>query len=224
MESLLELIVTCIFQAVIGLGITYLTNLVLVRKSPVSIVDFGLQRRRLVAYGALMLFGVFQFAAVVGSFIAYQAAPPTMEPADVATYIATVNSWALVFLGGPLVFLVGAWMGRRSIPRMSIVYGALNVVIAGVLCVSLAAIILLLMASSPDNGLMDEMLSGIEEAGLWASLSSNMALVLVPALCGYLNGRRKFSGAYLAYLLRRVPKDTRDTIVRLAYEEAIKTH
>ena len=218
-----ELLIAGIIQAVIGLGITYLAKYV-VRKALVPIREFGLKWRRLTAYGTLMLFGVFQLASTVGGFIASDAAPPRMELADEALYLSTINLWMVVFWGGPLLFFVGEWMGRRSIREMSMVHGALSVIVAGTLC-ALVSIALFLYVGSlleVEDRVVEEVLSDVRGINIWVRLSSSMTLILVPALCGYLNGRRTSSGAYLAYLLRRVSQRTRDRIVRLAYEEAKK--
>ena len=214
MNWMLHLLLAAI-QGAIGLGIAdtrqWFRRQTFIEKPS----ELGLHWNRLALLGTLMLFGTFQLVRAIVEIMGRTEILLTIEPQIEARLTAEQTLWILVLFGGPLFFLVGGWMGRRSLPQLSIATGALCVIASGVVCV-LADIVL----RAINTDLLEFMIRGVS---FWVFIWSPTMFVLIPALCGYLHGRRRFSGAYLAYILRNVPEHTRSTIVDLAYEEAIKS-
>lgn len=50
----------------------------------------------------------------------------------------------------------------------------------------------------------------------------SMLSVLVPLMSGYLLGRRRAIGAYMTYVLNKVPLGEREAIASLAHDEAVR--
>ena len=204
---------------------------VLSRRSGIKAVHhLGLQPLRLASCGAILALTVLVAARMIGAFVAVQL-PVSQLPAEphvVFENAMIVSSYMILICGVPFFFLVGSWMGRHSM-HMAPARGSLNVlsasIVAAVGALALSLSVLGLMQSVPSLGHPD-VLSQIPDSSLTnllASIWQNALLMFVPMLAGFVYGRRRLNGAYLRYLLRRVPRSTADTIVGLAYEEAAKS-
>ena len=204
--------------------------------TPVSVQGFGLQWRSLVLFGALMMFISVQLTGLVSLLLASRILEFTLgmfllqmpidrfselEAGARQAALGVTSELVLVLWGCPLFFLIGRWMGRRSMVRVPTARRVLGVVYASAISVAvsstapLLALTGILGAEAPSR-------IAPEELSYMTVLSSSLVillLVLVPALCGHWRGRRQVLGAYMVFLLTKVPESTRDVIVGLAYEE-----
>lgn len=191
--------------------------------TPVSVQGFGLHWRALVLFGALMMFISIQLTGLVSLLLTSRILEFTlgMFLEQIPIYRVgefEAEAWQVTFgitlelvlllWGCPLFFLVGRWMGRRSMVNVPTARRVLGVVYASAISVAATTMASLLA-------------SGGNMAGLSVSVVV-LPLVLVPALCGYWRGRRQVLGAYMGFLLTKVPESTRDIIVGLAYDEVTK--
>jgi hypothetical protein len=112
-------------------------------------------------------------------------------------------------------YLVGRWIGSRS--RRG---GVVAIFLVAPLSAILDKTVESMMISSDDfkqlYGVPETFGAVIEHTGATA------AILLVTGLVGYWRGRRMRFSKYLRYLLGILPSDTRDTLMGLAYEEALK--
>ena len=214
--------------------------------TPVSVQGFGLHERSLVLFGAIMMFVSVQFTVFVSQLISRRILQYTLGifllrmPVDEQfsarfsgletgaqqaqqAALAVATELVLVLWGCPLFFLVGRWMGRRSMAHVPMARRVLAVVCASAISVVASTMVALLTLS----GALGVEYRATQEALSYMDVLSSGTVVLlfvfVPALCGYWRGRRQVLGAYMGFLLTKVPQGTRDIIVELAYQEAAKS-
>jgi hypothetical protein len=109
---------------------------------------------------------------------------------------------------------IGCWIGTRS-PRyaLAIVVGAIPLGCTAGLLLSYS------MLSSED------LKAAFDDPTLWARFSDilpDMALYMFCAALGFWYGQRQRFTYYLAFLMRVLPQGTRQTIVEMAHDEALK--
>jgi hypothetical protein len=176
-----------------------------------SLGGFELTRPRLILYGTLMIFSAMQlasgFGGVLGGILNVHR-EQSFVPVMAATYL-------VVF---PTVFLVGRWVGRRSVAN-----GLVTIFLIGLLARIGATLFDMMFVSSEDWELM---LQGLGEGSVLSKgimqVVFGAALFFTLGTVGYWRGRRHRLGSYLGYLLRRVPDTTQRVIVELAFEEATR--
>ncbi len=196
--------------------------------TPISVQGFGLQWRSLVLFGALMMFISVQLTGLVSLLLTSRILEFTLgmfllqipfeqfselEAGARQAALGAAAGPVLVLWGCPLFFVVGRWMGRRSMLSVPTARRVLGVVYATAISVAAStAASLFTLTGAPELSYLAVLLSSL----------ATLLLVLVPALCGHWRGRRQVLGAYMGFLLTKVQESTRDIIVELAYEEATK--
>lgn len=212
---------TWILDGLLFLVVRYVYTSVAKRRRLAQLHTFGVSWRRLLLYGALMVFGVDRFIGMIAGMMGGSLPLDSHTP----TVISTLSFYVLLICGIPLLFAVGTWMSRRSMGLplalgLAIAFAAPIIgASAGILLAATAYGLALFL--SLDLGayqpLMQNTLASWQDTLLWSTV-----FLAVPVLAGFLNGTRGVSGAYLSHLLRQVPESTADAIVSLAYEEASK--
>jgi hypothetical protein len=172
--------------------------------------NFGLPPQRMILYGTLLIVGAMELGSGLGGL----SADVLGETRDrQRLHIMAIVSSLIQF---PIIFSVGRWVGRRITS-----YG-----IAVIFIISLLA---RLGTTLLDAGMLTPAgmtaLLGIDVtlATLSVFVAGGTVVFFLVALIGYWRGRRQRLAAYLSYLLRSVPEDTRKAIVDLAFEEARAT-
>ena len=227
-------------QALTGMLVTSILGLVPLINSTikerkastlVSVKGFGLRWRILVMFGTLMVFVSFQLVGIItGAIVGLVSAVKNMSTPEAAELASVVIVVVVLFWGCPLLFLCGRWMGRRSMPQLSISKGIFGVFAATALAGVLSnALDFLATTLTADTGTMPGITYRMQELRSEIPIYILMPIVLVvlvlitlPALFGYWRGRRQIIGAYMGYLLHKAPDKTRKTIVDLAYEETMQ--
>jgi hypothetical protein len=183
--------------------------------SVLSLSGFGLPLPRLVLYGSLILFATMNLSSVVaGITLTALAAAPEKLPNSIA-----VISFLIVM---PAMFLLGRWVGRRSIAQ-------------GLVAIFLIALLARMGVTVFDFAVLtggdrlgslsgDALLASLYGEGFTVALTSAIGVAVFFALgaVGYWRGRRQRLGSYLGYLLKNVPSATQHLIVDLAFEEAAR--
>ena len=175
------------------------------KASPVilSFDGFGMPPQRLILYGALILFATMNLASAFGGMLVGLSGQ-TMETAGV---VAKGVALVIVF---PTAFLVGRWVGRRSVSK-----GIITVFLIAA-CARVATTLLDLFLTSPG-----EIVAFIGMSP-WKQIIYGVLLLFLCGWLGYWRGRRQRLASYLTYLLGRVSTETREAIVELAFAEASK--
>ena len=116
----------------------------------------------------------------------------------------------------PISFLIGRWIGRRVVTLGVLVTVAVVVLPRLILAIGDKTFV------PPEQGRANasERDDNVRRA-IGAFVLGVLSLGLF-ALLGYWRGTRQRLSSYLSYILGRVSSDTRDAIVALAYDEAIK--
>lgn len=168
-----------------------------------SFEGFGVPTPRLVLYGTLILAAAMNLASGFGGVIIGVSGFKLEEASAVLLGFAAVVVY-------PTAFLVGRWVGRRSISK-------------GVVAVFLIAALARLATTILDMFVMsDQELAAVVGMKAWQQAAIGIPLFFVVGCLGYWRGRRQRLATYLSYLLGRVSEDTRETIVELAFAEASK--
>lgn len=198
-----------IATAIIG-GIPYLRDtldkegLLSARKTGRTVLSFGgfgLPPQRLILNGTLILFGAMMLSSAFAGMVA-GASGLEFEKAAGMIYAVTAVVVA------PTIFLVGRWVGRRSVSK-----GIAVILLICVIARTTVTLIDLTLLSS------QEFVATYEGKAFW-QLLAGVAFLFAVGCWGYWRGRRQRLAAYLTYLLGRVPTDKRETIVKLAFVQA----
>jgi len=176
-----------------------------------SLGGFELTRPRLILYGTLMIFSAMQLASGFGGLLG-----GILDVHREQTFVPIIAATFLVVF--PTVFLVGRWVGRRSVTN-----GLVTIFLIGLLARIGGTLFDMMLVPSEDWELM---LQGLGEGSVLSrgiiQVVLGVALFFTLGGIGYWRGRRHRLGSYLGYLLRNVPDTTQRTIVELAFEEATR--
>jgi len=174
----------------------------------VSLEGFGLSPLLMIVYGSLLVVAALGSAGVLGGL---------------AAGIGNVKEEDIVGVGGLVAFptavfalyLVGHWTGVRCSARGVLVI--FTIVLASRALISIPDVFLISDAEFLKLYAAPRTLLRVTE--YWGL---GVAFFGIVAGAGYWRGRRRRLGAYLAYLVKRLPGDTGNTLVTLAYDEAKK--
>jgi hypothetical protein len=171
-----------------------------------SLEGFGLGEKRMILYGALIIFGAMNFASGIGGLTAVM-----LDAGQDKVWSAVVIVTCLIVF--PTVFCVGRWVGRRSAAN-----GVMTILLIALLARVGASLFDMLVLSHAD---LVQVLG--EDPTLFSvgkQIISGSLLFFILGLLGYWRGRRQQLAAYISYLLRNVSEESRRAIVDLAFEEA----
>ena len=173
-----------------------------------SLGRFGLSSQRLILYGSLMVFGAMQFASAVGGFL---SGILNVEP-EKQNVLILVFVFLLVF---PAAFLVGRWVGRRSVAN-----GLLTIFLIGLIARTATTLgDIFLVAPKELESFLSDLGAGSIPLLVIKQLVAGIVLFFVLGALGYWRGRGQRLGSYLGYLLKKVPDATQHAIVELAFKE-----
>jgi hypothetical protein len=166
-------------------------------RTVLSFDGFGLSPQKLILNGTLILFAAMNLSAALVGVAKGGAALDFKTIALVATIVVY-----------PTIFLVGRWVGRRSVSK-------------GLLAIFLICVFARLASSLLDLTLMStKELTSYTGMSVWQQIVLGVAFLFAVGCLGYWRGRRQRLAAYLTYLLGRVPTDRREAIVKLAFAQA----
>jgi hypothetical protein len=166
-------------------------------RNVLSFDGFGLSPQKLILNGTLILFAAMNLSAALVGVAKAGAALDFKTIALVATIVVY-----------PTIFLVGRWVGRRSVSK-------------GLLAIFLICVFARLASSLLDLTLMStKELTSYTGMSVWQQIVLGVAFLFAVGCLGYWRGRRQRLAAYLTYLLGRVPTDRREAIVKLAFAQA----
>ena len=174
----------------------------------VSLEGFGISCRRLALYGCLLIFAATQFSGFIGGLVV----GATQAGTDELGIIIGILAFAIAF---PLIFFIGRWMGIRSAS-----YGMAAVIIAAVLGRLCTAIFDFWIVSPDDFKAMFGKDKGVD-AFVRPFIIGSVVFSAI-SLIGYWRGRKRRLSAYLHYLLKGVPVDSKEAIIDLAFQEAAR--
>jgi len=192
-------------KAIIG-GIPYLrdsldkSGLLRARRTHRTVLSFdgfGLSPQKLILNGTLILFAAMNLSAALVGVARAGSALDFKTIALVATIVVY-----------PTIFLVGRWVGRRSVSK-------------GLLAIFLICVFGRVASSLLDLTLMStKELTSYTGMSVWQQIVLGVVLLSAVGCLGYWRGRRQRLAAYLTYLLGRVSADRREAIVKLAFTQA----
>jgi hypothetical protein len=199
-----------IATAIVG-GIPYLRDtldkegLLRARRTGGTVLSFdglGLPPQRLILNGTLILFAAMNLSSVFGAVVVGGSG---LEFAKAVGVIQAVSAAVVA----PTMFLVGRWVGRRSVSK-------------GIAVIFLICVIARTTATLIDLTLLStqEFAATYREMTFLQQILFGTALLFAVGCWGYWRGRRQRLAAYLTYLLGRVPTDTLEAIVKLAFVQA----
>jgi hypothetical protein len=176
----------------------------------VSYEGFALPNYQLFIYGALMLAAALELSGFVAGVVSSIAggASEDLRPLIVL---------AVAFSSAIVSYFLGTWIGSRARRRPLIVL--LATVAVGRLIAAVADVVVV----SPHD--FREVL-GTDKTGatiavvLLGALAQALLFGLIFGGLGVWRGRRSRHARYLRHLLDRLPNETQETILALAYEEA----
>jgi hypothetical protein len=169
-----------------------------------SFDGFGLSQQRLILYGTLILFATMNLVSGFAGVLIGMSGYKFEESGAIVKGLAAI----IVF---PTAFLVGRWIGRRSVSR-----GLVTVFLVAA-CARVATTLLDLALASSDE------IIAFTGMAIWQQIVIGVVFLFLFGSWGYWRGKRQRLAAYLTYLLGRVSADTREAIVDLAFAEASKT-
>lgn len=182
-----------------------------------SFQDFGLPWVLVVLCGALMVIGIMNLAVLgAEALAAVSSAEGTVFP--------TAKSMMPFDLPFAVVgsYLLGRWIGGRC--RSHGVLALLAACVFGATLGKAIDFLALSMSDLRDVYGEDGLVAGAGTfADFFAQAALGAMLYSVVGGIGYWRGRRNRQSKYLRYLLTALPRETRDTLLGMAYEEARST-
>jgi hypothetical protein len=174
----------------------------------VTLRGFFLPSYVMFVYGAFLLLAIMNIGGAIGGIAAALSGLGYGE----LLFVAAAVSTPLALIGS---YLIGRWIGVRS-AKLPLVVAILA--IAGA---RLGGSVMdwLVLPTADFEAIFHapkEIKTFLEFVG------GGVIFLAIPALLGAWRGRRARLAGYLRYLLKRIPQDTRLTIVNLAFEEADK--
>jgi len=177
-------------------------------KSIYTFDGFSISWKLMVAYGVMILFGVMQLSSLIGLgliTLLFGADASTVDPRTILAIALPIN------LTGS--YCLGRWIGTRCSR-----YGIGVVLLVAVIGVSVTKIVDFAVLSPADFQAAYDQSKGF--VTFLAHVFGGFWVFSLTGLIGYAVGRRSRLSKYFRYLLSVLPKDTRETLVNLAYEEA----
>ena len=162
-----------------------------------SLAEFGQRWKALAVPTASVM--MIASAGVGCVFAAFLYELLDLSDTQMPVFYFTFSIW-----GAPSVFMIGQWMGRRSSLTNETNRDPFWAYLMG-----LAVPAFLLIASSLVNGLDELVLVGVF-----------LVVFLILAPYGYHVGRKQVRGAYVEYLINRLPSAEQDAIVDFAYRRS----
>jgi hypothetical protein len=174
----------------------------------VQFKDYTISQLKMITYFALVLAGAMQLSSFLGGFAGGLAG---LELSNLLVVLLLSS----VLINGTTAFLLGMWIGKRCRDHK-------------ILCVVLGAIAgstighgVDFLVLSKEN--FEELFQETFDTGfILTKFTFGAAIFTLVALIGCWKGNSLRLSAYLHYLLKRVPTDTRDVLVSMAYDEASK--
>jgi hypothetical protein len=173
---------------------------------------YALDWRVMTVYCALIFAVVANVASfLVGITLAIGGAPVPEKTSDqAATFLFApgfLNVWILMYVS----YRLGGWVGARvnRHPKTAL---ALGIITGRAIMLGFDFLMDATIAS-----LVVQQWRSIEG---FAGVAILMAMLIGLAIFASRRGRRRRAAAYMAYLLRSIPADTRDVLIHLTYEEA----
>jgi hypothetical protein len=156
--------------------------------------------------------------AMIGAFIDW-AEEASENPIDIAKSYPKLYGSLIIFNGMPLRVIaaayIGCWIGTRSRRYvLAIIIGA----------IALASVIGFLVGMKL---LSEDMIKEVSEnrtplKQFISQIVPDMVFYMICAALGFWYGQRQRFKYYLAFIMNTVPRDTRQTIVEMAHDEAVK--
>jgi len=178
------------------------------KPAAISIGDFGIQPRRIVLYGTLLVVGAMGLSSGL-SLLSAVYIGVTSDRGLVRTFLIVTP--LILF---PAIFGVGRWVGRRCASH-------------GLAAIFIISFFARLVTSLLDMWWMATATGPFAVFGDFPTLPlrivAGAAAFSLVGLVGYWRGRRQRVAVYLSYLLQSVSEETRKAIVDLAFEETRAT-
>ncbi|MEM0943859.1 MAG: hypothetical protein AAGI70_07915 [Pseudomonadota bacterium] len=172
------------------------------------LVGFRIGHSRLILLGSLVGLAVINFFNAFGGVVA-GAGGVMLE--DLVFVMAAVT----IFVAVPVMFLIGRWAGRRGPP-----HAYLSLIAIALILQILERSVQYFLITEEDFLVVFGEPKSVEFLVITGAIGAAVFSVLM--LLGFWLGRRQSATAYLGYLLKRVDKETRQTILDLAYDEAVQ--
>jgi len=174
-----------------------------IRPVVVSFEGFGVSPQKLILYGSLILFAVMNLVSGFSGMLVGESGLKLEESKVIVMGMAPL----IMF---PTAFLLGRWIGRRSVSR-----GIITIFLVAA-CARVATTLLDLTLASRGE------ITALIGMSIWQQVALGVVFLFLFGWWGYWRGRHQRLAAYLTYLLGRVSTDTREAIVELAFAEASK--
>jgi hypothetical protein len=172
----------------------------------VSLSEYGWSPVRMVIYGVCV---AFAFSRLMGGFGAGLGTMLGLREQDMAAWLA-LSGIVPAFV---TFFLLGRWVGLRVRS-----HGFLTVVVITVGALVSDGAVRYFLVSNENYALFTGHPKALRTVAVETLVTS--VIMLATALPGYWFGRRHRLGAYMSYLLRSVPPESRAVLVELAATEA----
>jgi hypothetical protein len=176
-----------------------------------NISQFSIPIYMLILYAVLLCFALLNLGVIWAEIAFY----------GLGGQNANYNKNAIGFISAPVhmlgLYLIGRWVGSRS-PRFGLAVPVVALFIAVSLTLILQALFGVREVVKAIHGV--EPAASIEYLTAVLKNSPGLLIALIPIYIGYWRGMKLKLAKYLKYLLDIVPKDTRETLVSLAYDEA----
>jgi hypothetical protein len=176
-------------------------------KTIVQINHFGLTWYKMLVYGTIIVFSISSFGAftsgAIGGFIGL--------PLDYSLKMSML--YMVLFTLGVLYF-VGRWIGVKCLE-----FGLGVVILISILHSAIANF----MNWHFENDTTWSVFFGEQKRSLWflsVIIVGGSVIRFFPIAIGYWQGRQSRLSVYFRYLIHRVPKETTDTLIDIAYDEA----
>jgi hypothetical protein len=197
-----------------------------------SLAGFAISWPLLVVYGTLTIFAIIQGAiwlagAIIGVTIAAANIYETRPDLDVLNVGLNLGMALIVLplnlLGG---YLVGRWIGIRSM-RNGVAIVLVSVALASVLYALWHHYLNRLswpgpLPSSVTPSVPLSLSAGIPLAWEVSRLFRNLVVFSISGLVGCWRGQKMKLSRYMQYLLSILPNDSRNAVVELAFDEALR--
>jgi len=177
-------------------------------KSIYTYDGFAISWKIMLIFGAMILAGMMQAFGFIGFIVASLFFEPGVVAGEPRLGLAI--SLPMNLIG---CFIVGRWIGTRCAKN-----AALTVLLVPFLGIFAAKLLDFAIVSPDDFKRAFDQDKNFGTFVLQVLIAST--LFLIPAFLGFWRGRVVRLSRYLRYLLGVLPKDTREVLVNLAYEEA----
>lgn len=175
-----------------------------------SFENFSIPWPMLLIYSSLLFFGVTNLSMLF-ALITFNLSPVT----PVKPHAGTIGLMALPVMTVGL-FFAGRWVGSRA-PR----YGIIIAVVALIISFISGLAVDLSVGGEPFREFYETEPFSVDFFSRVMTLGIlGLFIKAVPVVFGYWRGRKAALSKYLAYLLEVMPESSRETLIKLAMEEA----